>query len=114
MLKTIGLPDKLASTGNDGSKLASSMNNDSRPAFGKNNSDSEVDGFGAGKNGIEHAKISRKLSKSRKLKSEKTSKSRNLAKSGKNMSKNGNSTNFNAMENRPKFLMLDAGTTFKC
>ena len=38
-------------------------------------SDNEVDRFGIGGNGVEHAKKSEKLSKSRKSKSEKTSKS---------------------------------------
>ena len=37
--------------------------------------DGEVDGFGVGGNVVEHAKKSGKLSKSGKLKSEKTSKS---------------------------------------
>ena len=55
---------------------------------------------------MEHAK------KSGKSKSEKTSKSQNLAKSGKKLSKNGNSTNFNATEDRPKFLTPDARTAF--
>ena len=54
--------------------------------------DSEVNKFGVC-NDMEHAK-----------KSEKTSKSRNLTKSRKKLSKSGNSTNFNAMETRLKFL----------
>ena len=72
----------------------------------------EVDRFGIDKNGVEHAKKSRKLSKSGKSKSEKTSKSQNLAKSGKKLSKSGNSTNFDATEDGPKFLTPDARTAF--
>ena len=53
-----------------------------------------------------------KLSKSRKTKSEKMFKSRNLAKSGKKSSKSGNSTNFDATEDGPKFLTPDARTAF--
>ena len=55
---------------------------------------------------------SKKSSKSRKSKSEKTSKSRNLAKSGKKSSKIRNLTNFDLTENKPKFLTLDARTSF--
>ena len=40
------------------------------------------------------------------------SKSQNLAKSGKKLSKSGNSTNFDATEDRPKFLTPDARTAF--
>ena len=55
---------------------------------------------------------SQKLSKSRKSKSEKTSKSWNLAKLRKKLSKSGNSTNFDATEDGPKFLTPDARTAF--
>ena len=55
-----------------------------------------------------------KLSKSRKSKSEKTSKSWNSPKSGKKLSKSGNSTNFDATEDGPKFLTSDARTAFNC
>ena len=55
---------------------------------------------------------SQKLSKSGKLKSEKTSKSQNLAKSGKKSSKSGNSTNFDATKDKPKFLIPDAKIAF--
>ena len=55
---------------------------------------------------------SQKLFKSGKLKGEKTSKSWNSAKSGKKLSKSGNSTNFDAMEDGPKFLTPDARTAF--
>ena len=106
MLKTTRSPDKPAPSRNDGSRSASSRNDDSKPASGRNDGDGEVDGFGIGGNGVEHAK------KSGKSKSEKTSKSRNLAKSGKKSSKSGNSTNFDAMKDRPKFLTPDARTTF--
>ena len=80
--------------------------------------DDEVDGFGIGRNDVEHAKKLRKSSKSGKLfksgksKSEKTSKSQNSAKSGKKLSKNRNSTNFDATEDGPKFLTPDARTAF--
>ena len=67
---------------------------------------------------MEYAKKSRKsksqkLSKLRKSKSEKTSKSQNLAKSEKKLLKSGNSSNFGVMEVRPKFLTLNAKTTFE-
>ena len=74
--------------------------------------DGEVNGFGVGGNGVEYAKKSGKSSKSGKSKSEKTSKSRNSAKLGKKLSKSGNSTNFDAMEDRPKFLTPNTRTTF--
>ena len=74
--------------------------------------DGEVDRFGVDKNGVEYAKKSEKLSKSGKSKSEKMSKSRNSAKSGKKLSKSGNSTNFDAIEDEPKFLTSDTRTTF--
>ena len=96
MLKTTGSPDEPAPSRND----------DSRPASGRNDGDGEVDGFGVGRNGVEHAK------KSGKSKSEKTSKFQNSAKSGKKSSKSGNSTNFDATEDGPKFLIPDAKTAF--
>ena len=74
--------------------------------------DSEVDRFGVDRNGVKYAKKSGKLSKSGKSKSEKMSKSQNSAKLGKKLSKNKNSTNFNATEDRPKFLTLNAKTAF--
>ena len=55
---------------------------------------------------------SQKLSKSEKSKSEKTSKSQNLAKLRKKSLKSGNSTNFNATKNKPKFLTPDTRTAF--
>ena len=55
---------------------------------------------------------SQKSSKSEKLKSEKTFKSQNSAKSRKKLSKSGNSTNFNAIEDEPKFLIPYARTIF--
>ena len=61
---------------------------------------------------MEHAKKLGKLFKSGKLKSEKTSKSQNLAKSGKKLSKSENLTNFDITENGSKFLILDARTIF--
>ena len=106
MLKTTGSPDEPAPSRNDGSRSASSRNDDSRPASGRNDGDGEVDEFGVSGNGVEHAK------KSGKSKGEKTSKSRNSAKSGKKLSKSGNSTNFDATEDRPKFLTPNARTAF--
>ena len=76
--------------------------------------DSKVNRFGVGGNGVEYAKKSGKLSKSGKSKSEKTFKSRNLAKSEKKLSKSGNSTNFNATGVGPKFLISDARIAFNC
>ena len=61
---------------------------------------------------MKHAKKSKKLSKLEKLKSKKTSKFQNLAKLGKKLSKNGNSTNFDVTETRPKFLTFNAKTAF--
>ena len=70
----------------------------------------EVDG---GEGGDESIEKCGKLSKTRKLsKFQKLSKSQNLAKSGKKLSKSRNWTNFNAMEDRPKFLTPNARTTF--
>ena len=123
MLKTTGSPDKLAPSRNDGSKSASSRNDNSRLISERNNGNGEVDRFGVGRNGVEHAKKSgksksektfkfRKLSKSEKSKGEKTSKSQNLAKSGKKLSKSGNSTNSDATKDGPKFLTPDARTAF--
>ena len=73
MLKITGSPDKLAPSKNNNSKPISSKNNSSRPTFGKNNGNSKVR-FGG--DGVEYAKKSgklksQKLSKSKKLKSEK-------------------------------------------
>ena len=75
ILKTTESPNKLAPNRNDGSRSSFSKNNDNKPASGKNNGDSEVDGFGISRNYVEHAKKSRKLSKSGKSKNEKTFKS---------------------------------------
>ena len=74
--------------------------------------DGKVDRFGVGKNSVEHAKKSRKLSKSGKSKSKKTSKSRNLAKSDKKSLKCGNSTNFDTMEDGPKILTPNTKIAF--
>ena len=77
----------------------------------------EVDGVEGGDESIEKCgKLSKtgKSSKSQKSKSEKMSKSWNLAKSGKKSSKSGNSTNFDATKNGPKFLTPDARTAFNC
>ena len=112
ILKTTRSPDKPAPSRNDGSRSASNKKDNNRLVFGKNDGNDEVDGFGIGRNGIKHAKKSGKLFKSGKSKSEKTFKSRNLAKSRKKLSKSGNSTNFNATEVGPKFLTPDTRTTF--
>ena len=114
MLKTIGSPDKPAPSRNDNNKVASSRNNNNRLASKRNNSDDGIDKFDISRKGMEHAKKSGKLFKSRKLKSEKTSKSWNLAKSGKKSSKSGNLTNFDAPEAGPKFLTSNAKKTFNC
>ena len=74
--------------------------------------DGEVDGFSVSRNVVEHAKKSGKLFKSGKSKSEKMSKSRNSAKSGKMLLKSGNSTNFDTTEDGPKFLTPNARTAF--
>ena len=114
MLKITESPDKLTPSNKNGSKSASNRNNNSRPASKKNNGDGKVDGFGIGGNSVKHTKKSRKLSKSGKSKSEKMSKSQNLAESGKKLSKSGNLTKFDATEDGPKFLTLDARTAFNC
>ena len=103
MLKTTGSPDEPASSRNNSNRSASSRNDNSRPASEKNNGDGEVDRVGVNRNGMEHAK-----------KSEKTSKSWILSKSGKRLSKSRNSTNCDPTEDGPKFLTLDARTTFNC
>ena len=64
MLKTTGLPYKLALSKNDGNKSASSRNNNSRPTSRKNDGNGEVDGYDVGENGMEYAKKSGKLSMS--------------------------------------------------
>ena len=71
MLKTTGSPDKPTPSRKDSNKSASNRNNNSKPTSKKNNGNGEVDGFGISRNGVEYAKKSEKLSKSRKLKSEK-------------------------------------------
>ena len=62
--------------------------------------DGEVEGFDIGSS-MKYAK-----------KSEKMSKSLNLVKSGKKLSKSGNSTNFDITEAGPRFLIPDAKTSF--
>ena len=80
ILKTIRLPNKPASSKNNGSKSASSRNNNSRQIFKRNDGNDEVDGFDVSGNSVKHAKKLRKLSKLRKSsklgksKNEKTSK----------------------------------------
>ena len=74
-MKLIRLLNKLALSKNNSSKLVSSKNNNNKPIFGKNNGNNEVNKFDVSENSIEHAKKSGELSKLRKLKSEKMSKS---------------------------------------
>ena len=123
MLKMTQSPDKPAPSRNDGSRLAFNRNDDSRPVSGKNDGNDEVDRFGVGGNGVKHAKKSgksksektfksQKSSKSGKSKGKKMSKSWNLAKSRKKLSKSGNSTNSDVTEDGPKFLTPDARTAF--
>ena len=114
MLKTTKLPDKPASNKNNGSRSTFNKNNNSRLVFERNNGNNKVNGFGISKNRVKHAKKLKKLSKSGKSKSKKMSKSQNLAKSGKILSKSGNSINFNAMEAKLKFLTSDARIAFNC
>ena len=112
MLKMIESPDKPTPSKNNGKKSASSRNNNSRSVFEKNNGNSEVNGFGVGRNGVKYIKKSRKLSKSRKSKSEIMFKSRNLAKLKKKLLKIENSINFDATKAGPKFLTPNARITF--
>ena len=74
MLKTTRSPDKSAPNKNNGSKSASRKNDNYKPVSRKNDGNDEIDRFGISSNGMEHAKKSGKLSKSRKSKSEKMSK----------------------------------------
>ena len=105
-MKTTEVPNEPALSRNNSSRSASSRNNNSRPASRKNNGNNEINRFGVGENNVEHAK------KLGKLKSKKTSKSRNSAKSRKKLSKSKNSTNFNTTEVGPKFLIPNARTIF--
>ena len=111
-MKTTKSPDKPALSRNNSSKSASNRNINSRPVFKKNDGDSKVNKFGVGGNSIKHAKKSEKLSKLGISKSKKISKSQSLAKSGKKLSKSGNSTNFDIIKNRSKFLTSNAITAF--
>ena len=52
--------------------------------------------------------------KSGKLKDQKLSKSQKSAKLGKNLSKDGNSPNFDAKDDGPSFLTSKARATFNC
>ena len=112
IMKTTESLNKLAFIKNNNSKSAFNRNDNNRSPSRKNNNNGEVNRYSISKSDIEHAKKSGKLSKSRKSKSEKMSKSWNLAKSGKKLLKNGNLTNFNIMGVELKFLISDARTTF--
>ena len=114
MLKTTILPNKPALSRNHSNRSASNRNNNNWSASKKNEGNNKVNRFNNGRNDIEHAKKLRKLSKSGKSKSEKTFIFWTLAKSGKNLSKSGNSTNFNAIKAGQKFLTLDTRISFNC
>ena len=93
-------------------KPALSKNNNNKLAFKKNNSNSKVNKSSISNNSIKYAKKSKKLSKSRKSKSEKTFKSQNLAKSRKKLLKNGNLSNFSIIKVGLRFLTFNAKITF--
>ena len=112
MLKKSRSLDEPAFSRNNSSRSASNRNNDSRPTYERNDSNDEVNRFSIGGNGMEYAKKSGKLFKSRKSKTIKMSKSWNLSKSGKKLSKNRNSTNSNVTKDGPKFLTSNARTAF--
>ena len=112
MLKILGLLNKPVLSKNNSNKLIFNRNNDSKPAFGINDGNSKVNRFGISKNGIKHAKKLEKLFKLRKLKSKKMSKSWNLAKLRKKLSKSRNSTNFDAIKNGSKFFTLNTRIAF--
>ena len=103
MLKTIGSLNKPGLNRNNSSKLVSYKNDGNKPASERNDNYSEIK---FGDNNIKHAK------KSRKLKSQKTSKFWNLAKSRKKLLKSKNLPNFGITEAGPKFLTPDIRTTF--
>ena len=63
MLKTTRSTDKPAPSRNNGSRSAFSRNNNSKLAFRKNDGNGRVDRFDIGRNSLEHAKKSGKLSK---------------------------------------------------
>ena len=75
MLKTTKSSDKPVSSRNDSNKLTFGKNNNSKLVFRKNNSNSKVNEYGIGENGVEYAKKSGKLFKSRKSKGKKILKS---------------------------------------
>ena len=112
MLKTTGLLNKLAANKNNGSKSVSNKNGNNKLAFRKNVNDDKVDRFDISRNSIKYVKKSANLFKLRKSKNKKMSKSWNLAKSGKKLSKNENLTNFNTIAARLKFLIFNARITF--
>ena len=96
-MKTIRLLDKLVFSKNDSRKLASSKNDSSKPVYGKNNNNNEI---GFGDNNIEYVKKSRKL------------KNQNWAQLKKNLLKNRNLHNHDAIEIGPKFLISNTRTAF--
>ena len=72
-------------------------------------SDRLVVGDNKGSYGVDVIKI---VKKSRKLKGQKLSKSQKPAKSGKNLSKSGNSPNFDVKDSGPSFLIFEARAAF--
>ena len=87
MLKITKLSDKPAPNRNNGNKSAFSGNNNRRPVSMKIDGNSKVNRFNVSKNDVKYAKKLEQLSKSRKSKSKKMSKSQNLAKSEIKLSK---------------------------
>ena len=74
-------------------------------------STSEEVGDGEGSDSVNGSSVEI-AKKSGKLKGQKTSKSQKLSKSGKNLSKSGNSPNFGATESGPSFLTPKARSAF--
>ena len=114
MLKIIRLSNKLVFSKNNSNKSVLSRNNNSRLAYKKNNNNSKFNKFDIDRNDVKYAKKSEKLSKLKKSKNKKISKSQNLAKLEKKLLKNRNLTNFSVIEVKLKFLTSNAKTTFNC
>ena len=107
-------PNKPAPSKNVGSKLVFYRNDNSKLASKKNDSNNKVNRFGIDRNNIKYVKKLRKLFKLGKLKSEKMSKSWNLAKLEKKVIKIRNSANSNITKIRQKFLISNTRITFNC
>ena len=108
-MKITELSNKSVFSKNNNNKPAFSRYNNNKSASRKNNGNNEV---GFDDDSIEYTK------KLKKLKDQKLAKSQKLSKSKKSKSnkllKSKNSPNFDAIEARPSFLILDAKTTFNC